>query len=163
MKKRIAIFGGSLFQDLRIEEERYIPTGMQTVIELAKEYDIDNYSMMGMSITRAKRLIEALPMQELYSDCILALGEADFDQPKLFQEILEELIDTLQHKHIRPLLVSLPKKLSKERKALEIQESIDQLAVKKNVDYIYEGKTTKQVSYVVLENRDITKAILNLC
>ena len=108
MKKRIAIFGGSLFQDLRIEEERYIPTGMQTVIELAKEYDIDNYSMMGMSITRAKRLIEALPMQELYSDCILALGEADFDQPKLFQEILEELIDTLQHKHIRPLLASLP-------------------------------------------------------
>lgn len=163
MRKRIAIFGGSLFQDLMIENENYIPTGMQTVVQLAKDYDIDNYSMTGLNVTRAKRLIEGLPMQELYSDCILALGEADLSQPEAFRKKLEEIIDTLQNRHIRPLLVSLPKKIIDEERALELQRAIDELAVKKNVDYIYEGKTTKQVSYVVLEKNDITKAILSLC
>ncbi|MDE5856324.1 MAG: hypothetical protein K2H06_04660, partial [Anaeroplasmataceae bacterium] len=96
-----------------------------------------------MNIARAKALIDALPMKELYSDCILALGEADIDQPEEFEFFLQKIIDTLQNQHIRPLLVSLPKKLMSNPKAILLQDILDKIAVEKNVDYIYEGKTTK--------------------
>lgn len=163
MKKNIAIFGGSLFQDIKYENGNFIPTGMQAVIKLNKEYCIDNYSMNGMKIKRAEQLIDKLPMKELYSDCILALGEADLEEPKEFESTLRRIIDRLQELHIRPLLVSLPKELMTNTKAIYIQDRIDQIAVEKNIDYIYEGKTTKLVSYMVLEEEDFTNAILYLC
>ncbi|MDE6241580.1 MAG: hypothetical protein K2M08_04045 [Anaeroplasmataceae bacterium] len=163
MKKNIAIFGGSLFEDIKYVKGNYIPTSMQAVIKLAKEYNIDNYSLGGMEIDRAKRLIHLLPMKELYSDCILALGEADLENPLEFDSSLREIIDYLQEQHIRPLLVSLPKELMSDSKAIYIQDIIDKIAVEKNVDYIYEGKTTKLVSYMVLEEEDFSNAILYLC
>ncbi|MDE5545863.1 MAG: hypothetical protein K2I88_00205 [Anaeroplasmataceae bacterium] len=163
MKKNIAIFGGSLFEDIKNVEGNYIPTSMQAVIKLAKEYNIDNYSLGGMQIERAKRLIQLLPMKELYSDCILALGEADLDNPLEFEASLRQIIDHLQEQHIRPLLVSLPKELMNDSKAIFIQNIIDKIAVEKNVDYIYEGQTSKLVSYVVLEEADYFNAILYLC
>lgn len=163
MRKNIAIFGGSLFQDIKYENGNYVPTGMQSVIQLSKEYNIDNYSLSGMTIKRAKNLIQALPMKEIYSDCILALGEADLEDPKMFELSLKEIIDYLQEEHIRPLLVSLPKEIMNNPKAMHIQEILDKIAVEKNIDYIYEGKTTKLVSYMVLEDQDFTNAILHLC
>ena len=163
MKKSIAIFGGSLFQDIRYEKGNYIPTTRQTVVKLSKEYNIDNYSVDGMNIARAKALIDALPMKELYSDCILALGEADIYHTEEFEFFLQKIIDTLQNQHIRPLLVSLPKKLMSNPKAILLQDILDKIAVEKNVDYIYEGKTTKLVSYMILDDQDFTNAILYLC
>ena len=163
MRKKLAIFGGSLFQDIKYENGAYIPTSMQAVVKLSKEYTLDNYSLEGMSIARAKRLIHALPMKELYSDCVLALGEADLDAPLEFEQGLRSIIDSLQEQHIRPLLVSLPKALMANPKSYPIQEIIDRIAVEKNIDYIYEGKTTKLVSYMVLEDKDFTNAILYLC
>lgn len=163
MKKSIAIFGGSLFQDIKYENGRYIPTSKQSVIKLSNNYKIDNYSLEGMNIGRAKHLIHNLPMRNLYSDCILALGEQDLNDPEFFEESLRLIIDELQENHIRPLLVSLPKELMRNSKAILIQDIIDKIAVEKNIDYIYEGHTTKLVSYMLLENQDITNAILYLC
>ncbi|MDE6408239.1 MAG: hypothetical protein K2K48_02945 [Anaeroplasmataceae bacterium] len=163
MKKSIAIFGGSLFEDIKYVKGSYEPTSMQAVIKLAKEYNIDNYSLGGMKIERAKRLIELLPMKELYSDCILALGEADIENPIEFESSLRNIIDYLQDQHIRPLLVSLPQELMSDARAVSIQDCIDRIAVEKNIDYIYEGKTTKLVSYMVLEEEDFSNAILYLC
>lgn len=163
MKKSIAIFGGSLFQDIKYDKGKYIPTSKQSVIKLSNNYRIDNYSLEGMNIERAKHLIQKLPMKNLYSDCILALGEQDIDNPELFEKSLCDIIDELQENHIRPLLVSLPKELMLNPKAIFLQDIIDKIAVEKNIDYIYEGETTKLVSYMVLENQDITNAILYLC
>lgn len=163
MKKSIAIFGGSLFQDIKYENNSYIPTSKQSAIKLSNHYRIDNYSLEGMDIARAKHLIHSLPMKALYSDCILALGEQDMNHPDFFEESLREIIDELQRNHIRPLLVSLPKELMQNSKAMQIQDILDTIAVEKNIDYIYEGQTTKLVSYMVLENQDFTNAILYLC
>ncbi|MCM1130910.1 MAG: hypothetical protein NC310_02150 [Roseburia sp.] len=163
MKKNIAIFGGSLFQDIKYENGKYIPTSKQSVIKLSGYYRIDNYSLEGMNIERASHLIQSLPMKELYNDCILALGEHDIEHPDFFEKSLRKIIDELQENHIRPLLVSLPKEIMQNPKAILIQDILDKIAVEKNVDYIYEGHTTKLVSYMILENQDIANAILYLC
>ena len=163
MRKSIAIFGGSLFQDIKYEKDSFIPTPMQTVIKLSKEYKIDNYSCSCLKMERVNRLIHALPMKESYSDCILAVGEADLDNPLGFKRELLEAIHFLEENEILPVLVSLPKELMSNKGAKSIQEILDNIAIAKNIDYIYEGKTSKQVSYMVLENKDWTKAILNLC
>lgn len=163
MKKSIAIFGCSLFQDIKYKDGRYHPTQMQTVIQLTNQYKIDNYSLEGMTTSRAKRLIASLPMKKLYENCILSLGEAELDYPEAFEKNLIEIISMLQKKCVRPLLVSLPKEMMSNEKAVLIQDILDKVAVEKNVDYIYEGETTKLVSYKVLENQGFTDAILNLC
>lgn len=162
MRKSLAIFGGSLFQDIKYEKGNFIPTSKQTAIQLSKEYIIDNYSFDGLDIKRTKRLIYALPIQK-YSDCILALGEADLMHPDAFEKDLIELVDYLEKKEVRPLLVSLPKELMFQSQAIQLQNSIDKIAIEKNIDYIYEGKTSKQVSYMVEEPEDWTNAILSLC
>ncbi len=162
MRKSLAIFGGSLFQDIKYEKGNFIPTSKQTVIELAKEYTIDNYSLQNMTIKRAKQLIYKLPIKK-YNDCILALGEADLLNPVEFANDLNEIIDFLEENEIRPLFVSLPQEVMKNPLASKLQATIDSIAVEKNIDYIYEGKTSKLVSYMVVEPKDWTSAILSLC
>lgn len=163
MRKGIAIFGGSLFQDIKYMNGTYVPTQNQSVIKLAGNYAIDNFSLTGMNSERVKKYITALPMKNLYNDCILALGEAELEQPATFEKNLTDIIGFLQKNCIRPLLVSLPKELMNCKKAQAIQNIIDEIAVEKNIDYIYEGETTKLVSYQVIENHDFTSAILDLC
>ena len=46
--------------------------------------------------------------------------------------------------------------------ASKLQATIDSIAVEKNIDYIYEGKTSKLGSYMVVEPKDWTSAILSL-
>ena len=41
-----------------------------------------------------------------------------------------------------------------------LKKIIDNQAIEKNVDYIYEGETEKTVSYIVKDNCNIEKAIL---
>ena len=108
MRKSIAIFGGSLFQDIIYSNGKYIPTNKQASIKLSNNYKIDNYSLQGLSIQRVKKLLLQLPMKELYSDCILALGEADLTDVETFATTIEEIIEYLQENHVHPLLVSLP-------------------------------------------------------
>ena len=163
MRKSIAVFGGSLFQDIRYENGEFIPTPMQSVIQLSKEYKIDNYSVMGLKMERATRLIKSLPMKGNYSDCILALGEEDLEDPLSFKKDLVESIEYLKSNDIRPLLVSLPKDMMQNKNGFQIQDILDQIAVEKNVDYIYEGETSKLVSYIILDHNDLPSAILNLC
>lgn len=163
MRKSIAIFGGSLFQDIIYSDGKYVPTTKQASIKLSNTYRIDNYSFQGLSIQRAKKLLFQLPIKELYSDCILAVGEADLADVDSFTSSLNEIIDYLVENHVHPLLVSLPSYLMLDPKGVKLQEALDEIAVSKNVDYIYEGKTEKLVSYMVVEDRDIERAILNLC
>ncbi len=163
MRKRIAVFGGSLFQDIKLESGKYITTSKQALIKLANKYDIDNYSLTGLTIQRAYRLLKGLDMKKVYNDCILALGEADLNNVASFEENLREIIEYLLANDIRPLLVSLPAEMLVDPRAMTIQEIIDQMAVKYNVDYIYDGRTDKIVSYAVIDNDDMSNAILELC
>lgn len=163
MRKRIGIFGGSLFQDIKIENGAYVTTKKQASIKLSKNHDIDNYSFQGLTAHRAKHLIQNLIVKGMYDDCILALGEADLDNSAQFKQELLEIIDDLSAKNVRPLLVSLPCELLKDERACRIQYILDETAVARNIDYIYEGNTTKMVSYVVLDDNDMSKAILELC
>ncbi len=163
MRKRIGIFGGSLFQDIKLENGRYVTTKKQASVKLSKNHDIDNFSFQGLTVSRAKNLIQNLIIKGMYDDCILALGEADLDNSAQFQQDLLDIIDDLTAKNVRPLLVSLPSELLQDEKACRIQDIIDKTAVTRNIDYIYEGSTTKMVSYVVLDDNDMSKAILELC
>ena len=163
MRKSIAIFGGSLFQDIKYKDGEYYPTHMQSAVQLATQYKIDNYSLDGMTTARAKKFIASLPMKKLYDHCVLALGEAEQNYPEAFEKNLIEIVHMLQKKCVRPLLVSLPKQLMASEKGILIQSILDRVAVENNIDYIYEGETTKLVSYKVLENQDFTDAILSLC
>lgn len=163
MRKNIAVFGGSLFQDIKLDKGKFLPTKKQSTIVLSKAYNIDNFSLEGMTSVRALQILKALPIQQLYDDCILALGEAELCNETSFRHNLMEIIEYLQENQVRPLLVSLPNELLSDVKALRIQETIDNIAVEKNIDYIYEGNTDKTVSYIVLEEEDMNKAILSLC
>ncbi|MDE5714888.1 MAG: hypothetical protein K2I42_02025 [Anaeroplasmataceae bacterium] len=163
MRKRIAIFGGSLFQDIKIENKKYITTKNQVSIKLSKNYDIENYSVQGLTAYRALHLIRSIPIKELYNDCIIALGENDLNHPLAFEGVLKEIINELLKNNVRPLLVSLPKEILSSEAAYMIQDAIDRVAVDMNIDYIYEGNTDKMVSYVVLDDEDMSNAILELC
>lgn len=163
MRKRIAVFGNSLFQDIKFENNKYVTTKKQTTIHLSKLHDIDNYSMESLTMDRAFKLIQALPLKNLYQDCIIALGEADGNQPEQFKSILFQMIEYLQANNIRPLLVSLPEEMLVSPQAYQIQSAIDEAAVYYNVDYIHEGKTNKMVSYVVSNDCEMLRAITDLC
>ncbi len=163
MRKRIAVFGGSLFQDIKIVDNRYIMTENQTVISLSNCFDIDNYSMSNMTIDKALHLIKTLPFENLYNTCILAIGEADLEDCLLFRSKLEEVISYLLSLNVHPLLVSLPAQLLTNQNALHIQNCIDDVALKYNVDYIYEGETSKTVSHKVFSELDLRNALIDLC
>lgn len=163
MRKRIAIFGNSLFQDIKLKNNEYIIAQKKSMIGLSKFHDIDNYSMENLSILRAYELIRSIPLKAYYQDCVIALGEADLSHPELFKKTLFEMIEYLQSNNIRPLLVSLPEDILTLPAAQHIQDFIDEAACLYNVDYIYDGKTDKMVSYVVLDDSDMQKAIYELC
>lgn len=163
MRKSIVVFGGSLFQDIMFEKNNFITTANQSLIRLSRFYRIDNFSMTGLTVERTYRLLKTLPISNLYSDCILALGEADLNDPLSFKIYLPKIIEHLQSNNIKPLLVSLPKEMLVSSAANQIQTIIDEVAIAHNVDYIYNGDTDKQVSYIVLDDMDMGKAIVELC
>lgn len=163
MRKRIAVFGGSLFEDIKIEEKKYKPTHRKSVINLSKYHSIDNFSYEGLTIERSYRILKALPVESLYDDCIIALGEGDLDNSNDFEAYLILILDYLEKHNIRAMLVSLPTTLLNDTRAIYLQNIIDRVALNRNIDYIYEGKTDKIVSYEVLDDEEMTKAILELC
>ena len=159
MRRRIAVFGGSLFKEVRFENNTFNILNNKTVSDLKNKYDIDNYSCKGLNSDRVLRLVKNINVNELYSTCIIALGENEVND-RLFELNLSQIIGHLLVNNVRPILVSLP--LSFDDK-LNLQDVIDRLSVDMNVDYIYNGLTDKQVSYIVKDKKDMKKAILELC
>ncbi len=163
MTKNIVIVGGSLFQEMKFENGRFIPTSFNTVANLSKDYNIDNYSTDKMTSIIAKKLVDKLILDSNYSQCILALGENDFNDSYSFRKNLNYIIRKLQTNDIRVILVSLPKEVMYNPKAILIQEILDNIAIQYNIDYIYYGKNDKIVSYTVIKENDLKNAIINLC
>lgn len=163
MTKNIAIIGGSLFQEMKFENGSFILSSINNVINLSKEYNIDNYSTDKMTSIKAKNLVDKLIVNNNYSQCILALGENDFDDYNLFRNNLNYIIKKLQANDIRVILVSLPINVMFNPKAILIQEILDNIAIKYNIDYIYNGKNDKIVSYTIFKENDLKNAIINLC
>lgn len=163
MRKRILILGGSLFQNIIYNDGNYILKNNQFNSILAKDYDIDNFSMENLTVTRALGIIKHINLKGVYSDCIVALGEYDLNDNLNFNKEFNQLIDILYENDIRPVLVSLPLDKINDSRYLNIQNIIDNTAIEKNIDYIYEGKTDKIVSYQVLESNQLFNAILELC
>lgn len=163
MRKRILILGGSLFQNIIYNDGNYILKNNQFNSILAKDYDIDNFSMENLTVTRALGIIRHINLKGVYSDCIVALGEYDLNDHLNFNKEFNQLIDILYENDIRPVLVSLPLDKINDSRYLNIQNIIDNTAIEKNIDYIYEGKTDKIVSYQVLESNQLFNAILELC
>lgn len=159
MRRRIAVFGGSIFEEVRFENNTFNILNNKTVSDLKNKYDIDNYSCKGLNSDRVLRLVKNINVNELYSTCIIALGENEVND-RLFELNLSQIIGHLLVNNVRPILVSLP--LSFDDK-LNLQDVIDRLSVDMNVDYIYNGLTDKQVSYIVKDKKDMKKAILELC
>lgn len=159
MRRRIAVFGGSIFEEVRFENNTFNILNNKTVSDLKNKYDIDNYSCKGLNSDRVLRLVKNINVNELYSTCIIALGENEVND-RLFELNLSQIIGHLLVNNVRPILVSLP--LSFDDK-LNLQDVIDRLSVDMNVDYIYNGFTDKQVSYIVKDKKDMKKAILELC
>ena len=159
MRRRIAVFGGSIFEEVRFENNTFNILNNKTVSDLKNKYDIDNYSCKGLNSDRVLRLVKNINVNELYSTCIIAFGENEVND-RLFELNLSQIIGHLLVNNVRPILVSLP--LSFDDK-LNLQDVIDRLSVDMNVDYIYNGFTDKQVSYIVKDKKDMKKAILELC
>ena len=159
MRRRIVVFGGSIFEEVRFENNTFNILNNKTVSDLKNKYDIDNYSCKGLNSDRVLRLVKNINVNELYSTCIIALGENEVND-RLFELNLSQIIGHLLVNNVRPILVSLP--LSFDDK-LNLQDVIDRLSVDMNVDYIYNGLTDKQVSYIVKDKKDMKKAILELC
>ncbi len=163
MTKNIAIIGGSLFQEMKFENNCFIPTSINIIANLSKEYNIDNYSTNKMTSFKALDLVDKLIVNNNYGQCILAIGENDFDDANSFKNNLKYIINKLQSNNIRVILVSLPKEFIYNPKLILIQEILDNIAIENNIDYIYNGKNDKIVSYTIFNESDFKKAIINLC
>lgn len=159
MRRRIAVFGGSLFEEVRFENNTFNILNNKNIIDLKNKYDIDNYSCKGLNSDRVLRLVKNINVNELYSTCIIALGENEVND-RLFELNLSQIIGHLLVNNVRPILVSLPLSFDDQ---LNLQDVIDRLSVDMNVDYIYNGFTDKQVSYIVKDKKDMKKAIMELC
>ncbi len=165
MKKRIMIFGGSMFINEIFKNKEIKVYNNTTLTKLKDKFLVDNFSNEKLTVGKSLKLLNAFANERNYSDCILALGEADmkFESVENFKNSLLIFIDSLKQNNIRPLLVSLPKNYAKDSEALAYQKVIDEIAESKNVEYIYNGETSQTVSYKVYNNSQMKKALLNLC
>ena len=163
MKKKIVIFGGSLFEGIRFVNGTYQVFATKSLSELMQCCAIDNYSNQEMTSKLAYELIEKLKVKDNYDDCILALGERELDHLDEFVQNMEKIIAYLQKHHIRILLVSLPKEQMTSPNAYCLQQQLDQLAWTYNIDYLYDGVTDQCVSYQFSNDSELKHAILELC
>lgn len=165
MKKRMLIFGGSLFTDMEFSCGAYSIKKNKILQKLKEKFDTDNFSNRQMTAERAACLAGEFIKERSYADCILALGEADLHgkDTALFKENMLELIRLLRTKQIRLLMVSLPSSCLKTARGRELQQIIDDIAMKEQISYIYNGDTDLEVSYKVKSEAQMKHALLELC
>lgn len=162
MKNRIIVFGGSMFMNMQAENKEYRLLPNKIVSKLEEKYILDNFSNQSLTSERSLRYLKEFARKRKYNSCILSLGEADAlkNTPLEFRNNLEEILKLLKEYQIRPLLVSLPN-LKKEELA-EYQHIIDDIALRENIEYVYNGDTDMAV-YKVKNESQMKRAILELC
>lgn len=165
MKKRMLIFGGSLFMDMEFFKGSYSVRKNKILGKLKEKFETDNFSNRHLTAKQAACFATEFVKERNYADCILALGEADLQvaDTMLFKESLLELIRILKNNQIHPLMVSLPSSCLKTEKGQELQRIIDDVAIQEQINYIYNGDTDLEVSYKVKSEAQMRQALLKLC
>lgn len=165
MKKSIMIFGGSMFINETIKANEYKTYNNKIVVKLKEKFNIDNFSNRNLTIKKSLNFLNIFIKERVYSDCILALGEADMDKTSLldFKNSLLDMVHVLKENKIRPLLVSLPKKYKNDDIAFKYQMILDEIAQEEELEYIYNGETNQEVSYMVNNDSQMKKALMDLC
>lgn len=80
MKKRLAIFGGEMFETLKYESREYVPLFNRVVNELKMNYEVYNFALGNKNINFHAKLIENFLEQNNFSTVILGLGEYEVNK-----------------------------------------------------------------------------------
>ncbi len=164
MKKRIIVFGGSMFINMGINKGNYVLKKNKMISKLEEKFILDNFSNSSLTTETSLKYLKEFTNNRKYDSCIISLGEADVCHisPSNFKMNLMKILDVLRNKQIRPLLVSLPDAFLKSEAAKEYQAIIDTIALEEKVEYIYNGDTDMEV-YKVKNASQMKRAILELC
>lgn len=165
MKKNIMIFGGSLFINEAFNQMQYKVLNNKLIVKLKGKFEIDNFSSIRLTSKKALSFMKTFVEVRQYSDCILALGEADIElkNKEEFKNNLISMVNILKNNNINPLMVSLPKNYRNDMLAIEYQEIIDSVVNSENLQYVYYGDTDLDVSYKVSTKSQMKRAIIDLC
>lgn len=165
MKKNIMIFGGSLFINEAFNQMKYKVLNNKLIVKLKGKFEIDNFSSIKLTSEKAVKFMKSFIGIRHYSDCILALGEADIElkNKEQFKNNLISMVRMLKENNINPLMVSLPKNYRNDIIAMEYQEVIDSVVNSENLQYVYYGDTDLDVSYKVNTKSQMKRAIIDLC
>lgn len=165
MKKNIMIFGGSLFINETYSQGNFKVLNNKVIVKLKSKFEIDNFSSIKLTAKKGLDYLLSFVKYREYSDCIIALGEADLELNNKveFKEKLTLMVKTLKEFNICPLMVSLPKNYRNDIIAMEYQSIIDSIVNSENLQYIYYGDTDLDVSYKVSTKSQMKRAIIDFC
>lgn len=165
MKNRVLIFGGSLFTGVRYHNGAYEAMQNKIVQKMNVKYLIDNFSNAKLTSSRALSFLKECIKERSYTSCVLALGEADFESIHVndFIQNVEEMISILKDHQIQPLLISLPKKVQKQKYAIEYQNAIDIIAQKQKIEYVYNGEMNSIADHKVKNESQMKRTLIDLC
>lgn len=129
MKKRLVLFGDSVFQTIEYCEGEYVPIYNKMVNELALDYNVSNFSFRNKPISFHLRLIKSLMNQD-FDEVMLAVGEYETSlNPQSlillledFKRDLREMINFLVSYQVKVTLLLVPGKSLVNKAILEIAD-----------------------------------------
>lgn len=166
MKKRIAVLGTNVFLNTKFENGNYLAGSAKNMLKYSTSFEIDNFTKKNLTSQKAINFIKTFSTERNYADCIIELGEADYNNNVdliTFEKNLSELIEYLNKIDVKPILVSLSKELLNKKGYKEYQMIIDNVALKNDVKYIYLGNESDIASFVSKSNSQTKRKIFEFC
>lgn len=114
MKKRLAIFGGEMFETIKYESREFVPIFNKVVNELYMDYEVYNFSIV-KSLDFKRRMIETFTNSYNFSTVILEIGEIEVKQNYHefnrniceYKKTISDIIKTLVDKKIEVIIYLL--------------------------------------------------------
>lgn len=157
MKKRIAVWGGRLFQgvsyDKNLNKFQYISNNVINELSKKNSFDVDNFSMTNLDSTKAlDYFTKALKYCSDYDYALIELGEEENDLD-LLKENLVKMTDLAKEYGVKPILVTIPNVFNEQINSL-VNNAIKNVSQEHNVKTLdVVSIINKQNELVMFENR----------
>lgn len=166
MKKRIAVLGTNLFLNTKLQNGEYFAGNAKKMLKYSSVFEIDNFTKKNLTSESAIKYIKAFCNERVYGDCIIELGEGDYNNNVdliTFENNLITIINLLKDLNIKPILLSLSKDIMNKKGYREYQMIIDNVALKTKVNYIYLGQENDNASIICKSKSQTKRKIYEFC